>query len=57
MDNETAMLISSLVLNAFMIIKDFLRHIKRSKCCCGELQMDNSTRPTSPEVHNEMQQV
>lgn len=39
MDPTTSMLVSSLVLNAFLLIKDVLLHTKKSKCLGSELEM------------------
>ena len=43
MDANTIMLITSLAMNALLIVKDFSRRIRVSKCCGGEIDLDPNT--------------
>lgn len=45
MDNETKLLISSIVLNAFLLIKDIFNKIKKSECCGSKIEMRGGTSP------------
>lgn len=41
MDNQSQILIASLIINILMIIERFLKRIKKSTCCGNTLEMDN----------------
>jgi hypothetical protein len=42
MDSQTALLVSSVVINVLLIIDKFLRRITKSKCCGSELTLESS---------------
>ena len=44
METETILLITSLCMNALMIIKDFVHRIRHSECCGSKIDLDSSTK-------------
>jgi len=42
MDSQTALLVSSVVINVLLIIERFMKRITKSKCCGSELTLEPS---------------
>jgi len=41
-DNQTSLLISSVVINVLLIVERFMKRITKSKCCGSELTLEPS---------------
>jgi hypothetical protein len=41
-DNQTSLLISSVVINVLLIVERIMSKMKRSKCCNSEIEMNTS---------------
>lgn len=48
MDQQTQLLIASVIINVLMIIERFMKRITKSKCCGSELTLDRSDSSYTP---------
>jgi len=51
MDEQLALLITSVAVNFLLVVKEIFAHIKKSRCCGAEIEMDNNKElPPVPTV-------
>jgi hypothetical protein len=52
MDSQTALLVSSVVINVLLIIERFMKRITKSKCCGSEITLEPSKSVADLNISN-----
>jgi regulatory protein YycI of two-component signal transduction system YycFG len=52
MDSQTALLVSSVVINVLLIIERFMKRITKSKCCGSEITLEPSKSSADLNLSN-----